>query len=943
MYIIRKFYLYFFGFLKFFKFKSAAISKNIFVICFFISQVFTPLAQANLMDGIKAFEEEKYDEAARILYPLRRVGAIVPLKYLEHMKTNNLVVINNDYADDFEPIPVDGLNLSNSFLQASLASIELKTNKKKGIKKFEPLILNGNVRAITLIEKGFESDKKIVSLFKNSKLKKIKNKEDFKEYLKFTKLGPVELSNGVDPSLLFSLNATNFKPEFNKAIENFKDKIQEYPNHIGNMAFQVGSLDKERLFWQFLALENGETSAILPMAQGCLSAVTLKHQGCGDGQIGFNQKEEEALSLFRYYASKLQKNSPEKSEELGEVFGQYGTLLGEGIGGKKDPVMERRSYKWAAKKGNLPAIHNFAYMLEMGQGGNKDLVKARRYYKMAADLGYLDAQLNYALMLQSGEGGDKDLTEARRYFKMAADRGKMMAQYNLARMAEDGEGGDVDSEESLENYKKSADQGLAEAQYALARRLEERGDLFEARRYYKMSADQGRAEAQTNYAGMAYSGAGGDKDLTEAFLYSEKAAKKGFAIAQHNIAVLLWHGLGCKENHALALKYLQKSVAQGYSEALVLMQQLKRALSKEDKETPIIEPSSKEIVPQKVAEDSAFIEEEKSLIQEEKLNLEENEILFHEQHIDLHNPKIFKIVKNIFDENLKKKNIFSSSKRLNIRDIKLNIEHNYSTNYMFNGQVFQPTLFESSHTFIRPGMLQHLKEMISSTPEKIDKLPNIAEGFITIHYEEDGISKHIIIDLKERFLSGKRFFAPKDLEFKKLKRIINTNQDMLDESQNKAIRKLASHKRGDFLARTMKEKLCQQILEGAWSNCLDSEAILLLRLIQKLPSFLDQMHEVSGKDSVINITGLVLGISSYRDCCFKCQQLIQGFQWAAKDILQNSMDERIKIDDNFGTLAITYGQARLKFNEGELEFLNSDVILKPGEHKLIRCRAKNRD
>ena|SRR3990167_10070506 len=124
-------------------------------------------------------------------------------------------------------------------------------------------------------------------------------------------------------------------------------------------------------------------------------------------------------------------------------------------------------------------------------------------------------------------------------------------------------------------------------------------------------------------------------------------------------------------------------------------------------------------------------------------------------------------------------------------------------------------------------------------------------------------------------------------------------------------------------------------------HCVDSEAILLLRLVQRLPSFLYQMHEVSGKDDVITITGLILGISSYRDCCLKCQRLIQGFQWAVKDILQNALDERMRIDDNFGTLAITYGHTRLKFCEGELEpeFLNTDFIFKPGVHKLIRCRA----
>jgi hypothetical protein len=162
-------------------------------------------------------------------------------------------------------------------------------------------------------------------------------------------------------------------------------------------------------------------------------------------------------------------------------------------------------------------------------------------------------------------------------------------------------------------------------------------------------------------------------------------------------------------------------------------------------------------------------------------------------------------------------------------------------------------------------------------------------------------------------------------------------QDMLDDSEKKEIYKLPPNKKGISLGKTMEEKLRQQIIGGPWkNNCLDSEAILLLRLVQRLPLFLEQMHG----EGRINITGLVLGISSYRDCCLKCQQLIQGFQWAAQDILQSSMHERMRIDDAFGTLAITYGHVRPNslLNEKEPEFLNNNVVLKPGLHKLIRCR-----
>lgn len=868
------------------------------VIWLFFSQVFFSIAQADLMKGIEAFEDKNYEEAARILYPLRRTGAIVPFKYLEYMKTHTLAVINDDYADDFEPIPTDGHTLSNSFLQASLASIVLKNNTKKGIGKLEPLILSGNARAITLIEKEFEADQSKVKFFKNNKLKKIQTKDGFKEHVKYTSLGPIDLANGIELPQLFSLNPADFKPDFYKAIKTLKVNAQKYPDRVGNLAFQVADMDETRPFWHFLAFENGECASNLRLASHCLKAVTSRFKNSDDAQLRFTQAEEEALGFFRYYASKLDKNSYGKSDELSEVLLRYGALLGDGIGGKKDPIKERQCYEIAAEKGNAAAQHNYAYMLEMGEGGDEDLIEARRYYKIATDQGYEDAQVNYALMLLTGTGGSKELVEARRHFKMAADQGNMIAQYRLAVMAVEGEGGEVDLEEAIHNFKKSADQGYAGGQYGYALALVEKGneeDLPEARRYYKMSADQGAVEAQNNYARMAFTGAGGEIDLAESFLYSERAAKQGFAIAEHNYGVLLWHGLGCHENQTKALDYLQKSANQGHTKALVLMQKLKRELVQDNEDHPI----------------------------------------------DLNNPNTLQIVKKVFDENLKKENIFRSANAWNLRDITLDIEHHHSTNYVFNNQLFKPTFFESSHKFIRPGMLQHIKEKIHASP-KTDKLPNIAVGFLTLHYDENGISKHMLINLEERYLSGGKFFGTRDLEFKKLKRIVNAMQDMLDESEKKEIYKLPVTKKGLALGKAMETKLRQQIIGGPWkNNCVDSEAILLLRLVQRLPAILDQIHEVSD----INITGLVLGISSYRDACLKCQQLIQGFQWAAKDLLQSSLSERMRIDDAFGTLAISYGQVRPQTlcHEEEPVFLKDDAVLAPGNHKLIRCRAKNRD
>ena len=98
-------------------------------------------------------------------------------------------------------------------------------------------------------------------------------------------------------------------------------------------------------------------------------------------------------------------------------------------------------------------------------------------------------------------------------------------------------------------------------------------------------------------------------------------------------------------------------------------------------------------------------------------------------------------------------NIFLSSKKLNIKDVQFNIAHHQSTHYVFNGNVFTLPLFAESHKFIRPGVLQDIKERFdaSHNAKRFDPragiLPNIAEGCIVIHYEENGRPKQKIINL----------------------------------------------------------------------------------------------------------------------------------------------------------------------------------------------------
>jgi TPR repeat protein len=934
--------------MDFFKMINKLIKRYLFVFCFLISQIFPCLVQAHLMGAIEAFEAEKWQEAGAEFSRLRGAGAIVPSEYLNHIKSKGLSKINDDEVDNFDSIPTEGQLLSKSFLNASLAYIEFKKNKKKGLQKLEALILNGNARAITLIEKEFENDNKITNFFRNAKLKKIKYKSEFSDYLKNTQLGSVDMSNGVDISQLFSLKEIDLSSEFNKSLKTFKYNFQKSPDQIGNIALQIAKLHESLLFWSHLALENGENAASLNLASLFLSHASPKFQKADQSaefsQIKLNQNEEESLEFFRYYASCLQKNNLLEPKRLGNIWGTYAACLGEGIGGPKDQVKERCYYKKAADLEYPEAQHNYAVMCEDGEGGEIDLPEARLYYKMAADLKYPEAQNNYATMVYYGKGGDKDLNAARQYFKRAGNNGYAHALYDYALMCENGEGCGVDLPKAFQYFKKAADQGVAVAQYVYALKCEEEDnkDLAEERRrYYKMAADQGHASAQNNYALMAFRGEGGLQDPAEAARYLEMSANQGQPAGQYNYAILLFNIIGGEKNQEKALEHLRKSATQNHTSAINFLYDLERKLFPQGKandgiESVLVDGKENESMEININNKKEILldspQGQEDLMDEEKIKIED-ELLLQAQTIDLKNPQTFKVVSAVFD----KHNLLKTTlPQWNIQDVKFDIHYNYSPNYIFNGEKYSPALFQKNNNIMKDYFLKAIKEMIHLSP-KTDKFPNIAEGFLTIHYQENNINKHKVFDLNERYLSGGKFFATRDLEFKRAKRIVNAMQDMLDTSEQKVIYKLPTKKKGISLGKAMEEKLRQRIISGPWkNNCVDSESILLLRLVGKLPSF---MHQLCGTDP-INIVGLVLGISSYRDSCSKCQQLIQGFQWVTRDLLQNSMDENMTIDGNFGTLAISYGHIRSLYHNTEPEFSSDTVILRPGEHKLSCSRAQ---
>ena len=276
-------------------------------------------------------------------------------------------------------------------------------------------------------------------------------------------------------------------------------------------------------------------------------------------------------------------------------------------------------------------------------------------------------------------------------------------------------------------------------------------------------------------------------------------------------------------------------------------------------------------------------------------------------------------------------------KRINLRDIKFHVEQRDSTSYSYKGVVYSLPFFQKSLQHFDIGFLEQIKKMTHLSP-KTDKLPNLAQGFITFHFQVGKEDRCEIINVKDLFLSGGKFFGEADISFKKDNRIINAMQDMLTENEKGAIYSQPLNKRGIPLGIAMEKKLRSQIIGGPWrSNCLDSEALFLLRVTKSLPQILKTLTSDS-QDQPVKINGVVLGISSYRDCCPNCQNLIQGFQWTLPNTILSSNIPGLTLDDKFASLAITFGKIRpenTKYKHPILEFLKGQTNLEPGKHKLI--------
>jgi len=246
--------------------------------------------------------------------------------------------------------------------------------------------------------------------------------------------------------------------------------------------------------------------------------------------------------------------------------------------------------------------------------------------------------------------------------------------------------------------------------------------------------------------------------------------------------------------------------------------------------------------------------------------------------------------------------------------------------YVLDGCLYD---FEQQNSFL--ALQSKIKEKTHNR-----NAPNLATYILRFHYTLDDESEKQIyqVDPNKKFMSGSRGFFQDEMRYKKKYNIVNAFDDLLTEDEQSLVRK-SPYDRGDFAQDIIKEKvntfICQASLNKSnrdtWKyNSLDSEALLLLDCANSLPHYLESFCSIT--DKKITLHGVALCVTSYYDCCWKCRNLIQGFQWGLKELLEHlieakKLNKNIKISDDFSTIAITVGQTRCK-NMGTIPRCNFD-------------------
>lgn len=255
-----------------------------------------------------------------------------------------------------------------------------------------------------------------------------------------------------------------------------------------------------------------------------------------------------------------------KAAKLGSVFGAYGLglILRDNLSMQSDPGEARRFLEQAAQDGFIPAMLEYANMLDSGTGGPADLAQAQHWYEQAAGRGQPTAMNLLGVYLATGKGGETDLAKATDLFERAAKLSSADALANLGALYEVGKGVERNVIKARSLYEEAAKNGSTLAMRRLTTLAISGGNVQEGLRWLNAAVDAGDAEAVTQLGRLYRDGKiNGKPDYVAARQWFEKAAERGDSDALNELGYLYQVGLGVKRDYEAARVWYEKGAQRG--------------------------------------------------------------------------------------------------------------------------------------------------------------------------------------------------------------------------------------------------------------------------------------------------------------------------------------------------------------------------------------------
>lgn len=232
--------------------------------------------------------------------------------------------------------------------------------------------------------------------------------------------------------------------------------------------------------------------------------------------------------------------------------------------------------------------------------------------------------------------------------------------------------------------------------------------------------------------------------------------------------------------------------------------------------------------------------------------------------------------------------------------------------YLFDGKIYDTKDHFANIAVIQNDAKQYISYLNNRRGHTNIRVPNLAKFFIRFHLNIDGNVKMVTFVDSEAYMSGAQLFhGKKELDFKQMHKIKIAYNDFLNQSQKHAYWQTTAV-RNLFINHSMQDQIYNKIVAGRWVyNALHSEVGICLDLINN--KLLNYLKCFSNSEKSCEIQAVVLGISSLYDCCFRCRNMLQGFQWRLKSVvneLLQSIDGRVTISNNLKTLILAQGQIR---------------------------------